>query len=132
MLQIPTELQHTRADIYTALLYSLGIRHHNPRLGRRDFANLYLRPKLAALEAGDDLGAFNDFVTNAWGEAKDQLYSHEHQTSSDNLVLWDKDPVTATVFFRALWSNEIQFLEDDGQLRPLTWWELIDLSNFIT
>jgi hypothetical protein len=130
LLQIPTELQHTRADIYTALLYSLGIHHHNPYLGRRDVANFYVRPKLAALEACDDLCAFNDFVTRAWAEADNQLHSLEHQTSSGGLVLPNKDPVIAAVFFRALWSNKIQFLEDDGQLRSLAWWELIDLSNF--
>ena len=94
--------------------------------------NFYVRPKLAALEAGDDLLAFNLFFAGAYAEARNQLLTLEHHTSSDGLFLRKRDPVIATAFFRALGSNKIQFLDDDGQLRSLTWWELIDLSNFTT
>jgi hypothetical protein len=130
LLQLPTELEHTRADIYWTLLYHLSIRPYNPQSSRRDVADFYLRPKLAALEAGDDLRAFNNFIREAYLEANSQLLALKHQTPSDGLLLRNEDPVIAAVCFRALWTNKIQLLEDDGQLRPLTWWELIDLANF--
>jgi hypothetical protein len=91
-----------------------------------------VRPKLAALEAGDDLSAFDDFIADACTEAFKRLHALEHQTSSDGFYLREQDPVVATVFFRALWSNKLRFLEDDSQFRSLTWRELIDLSDFAT
>ncbi|KAF1849630.1 uncharacterized protein K460DRAFT_399743 [Cucurbitaria berberidis CBS 394.84] len=131
LLNTPDELRYTAADVFLILLDILRI-PDDPGVPRNVFTSQYIWPRLGELEDGDNPPKFASILLKAISNIRTRLQQldQRERVSAGHLVLHDDDPEVVTMFIRALWSNNLQAQEPSGQLRDLSWSELVNLHAF--